>query len=243
MGCNITMPAFEAIKKPFELRDFDAEELQFISDSKSQFTANKVDAAVVGNGDAPDTGPIDYAEPTTPPPEGPGWAALERILTGTLNEAKGGAWKETGNNPKIIACFAAGGNKATNDRTTPWCAGFMSKMLLEAGIESLRSLSSQAYRKYGTEIGVTDWARVRKNDIIIVSYGGGTGHVGFFRGYDQARNKVMILGGNQSDNVTLAPFGTSMISSIKRNWSVPAEYDKPLYVNATGQEVSYKQTR
>lgn len=241
--CNITMPAFDAIKKPFELRDFSAEEQQFIDNSKSFYTADNVDSAVVGNGDAPDTGPIDYAEPSVTPPEGPGWAALERILSSTLNEAKAGQWKETGSNPKIGACFAAGGIKATNDRATPWCAGFMSKMLADAGLESLRTLSSQAYRKYGSEIGVTDWSRVRKNDIIIVSYGGGSGHVGFFRGFDQAKGKVMLLGGNQSDNVTLAPFGTGKIASIKRNWSVPAEYDKPLYVNATGQEVSFKQTR
>lgn len=239
------MPSFTAITKPFDLRDFSAEEQKFVDDSKSFYTSSNVDAAVVGNGDAPDVGPINYGkpDPDKPPPEGPGWAALERILNTALNEARAGQWRETGSNPKIAACFAAGGIKATNDRATPWCAGFMSRMLLDAGIESLRSLSSQAYRKYGSEIGVTDWSRVRKNDIIVISYGGGSGHVGFYRGYDQAKGKVMLLGGNQSDNVTLAPFGTGKIASIKRNWSLPAEYDKPLYVNATGQEVSFKQTR
>lgn len=243
MGCSITMPSFTAIVKPYDLRDFTAEEQQFIESSKSFFNANNVDSDVVGNGDAPDTGPLDYAEPTGAPPEGPGWPALERVLNTALAEGNQGLWRETGNNPRILACFAAGGNKASNDKTTPWCAGFMSKMLADAGLESLRSLSSQAYRKYGSEIGITDWSRVRKNDIVVISYGGGTGHVGFYRGYDQSRNKILVLGGNQGDNVKLSTFGTSQVAAIKRNWSVPDAYNKPLYVNATGQEVTFKQTR
>lgn len=239
------MPSFTAVTKPFDLRDFTAEEQKFVDESKSFYSGNNVDPDVVGNGDAPDVGPINYSkpDPSKPPPEGPGFAALERILNTALAEGQQGLWKETGNNPRIIACFEAGGNKSTNDKATPWCAGFMSKILLDAGLESLRSLASQSYRKYGSEIGVTDWSRVRKNDIVVVSYGGGKGHVGFFRGYDQAKNRVMLLGGNQGDTVKLSPFGVSQIASIKRNWSVPAEYDKPLYVNASGQETSFKQTR
>ena len=242
MGCNVTMPAFEAVKKPFELRNFTADELKFIEASKATYVTGKVPTDIVGNSDAPDTGPVSYTEPDPekPPPEGPGWAALERILTADL--AASASWRETGNNPKVIDCLAHVGIKSGSDQP-PWCAAYVSKKLTEAGLESMRSAASQAYRKYGSEIGTADWSRVRKNDIVVISYGGGSGHVGFFRGYDQSRRRVMLLGGNQGNTVKLSSFQTGQITSVKRNWSVPAEYDKPLYVTATGQPTSFKETR
>lgn len=240
--CNVTMPAFDAIKKPFESREFTADELKFIEASKSNFAAGKVPSDIVGNSDAPDSGPVTYADPDkdNPPPEGPGWAALERIISSDLSASS--SWKETGNNPKIIACLAHVGLKSSSDQP-PWCAAYASKKLSEAGLESIKSASSQSFRKYGSEVGVVDWARVRKNDIVVLSYGGGSGHVGFYRGYDQTRNMILLAGGNQSNTVKLSSFPAGQIASIKRNWTIPSQYDKPLYVTATGQATTFKQTR
>lgn len=239
--CGVTMPSFEAIKKPLEPRDFTAEEKAFISSSKAEYTADKVPKELVGNGDVPDTGPVAVTEAGTPP-EGPGWAALERVLNSALAEAAQGAWRE-GGNPKIIATFKLCGYKSTDDVATPWCAGFASQMLSDAGIEAPRSLSSFAFNRVGSEIGTGDWSRLRKNDIIIWQWVPGKGHVAFFRGYDKSSNRILALGGNQSNNVTLVPFPVGQIISVRRAWTVPPEYDKPLYTNAAGKPLDLASTR
>jgi hypothetical protein len=124
-------------------------------------------------------------------------------------------------------------------------------MLHQGGIESLRTASSQAYLRYGTEIEWTDWSRVRINDVVVLTNRNdtGKGHIGFFRGYNRNRDQIIVLGGNQSNKVKLSTYAVNnpsqrlFVRSIKRNWSVPEEFDRPLYVDTTGQPESYAQTR
>jgi uncharacterized protein (TIGR02594 family) len=117
-------------------------------------------------------------------------------------------WKEKGiigenNNSKIINFFKEirfGGIK--ND-DTPWCAAFVSYVLLKAGLPFQNSLLARSYIDYKTE-------RKEKPDIfdiVIFSRGaknGPFGHVGFYIGED--KDTIHILGGNQNNEVNISSF-------------------------------------
>ena len=59
------------------------------------------------------------------------------------------------------------------------------------------------------------------------------GHIGFIVGVDNKTGKLKILGGNQGDNAKVSTYSVSSNSqyvlNIKRNWDIPAEYNKPLF--------------
>lgn len=145
-----------------------------------------------------------------------------------LSDAKAGAWKENGANNRIIACYKSQGFNLSSD-STPWCAAFAGAIMKRAGIESLKTLSSLAYRGFGTPVDLNDKSKWRLNDIVVFSRQGG-GHIGFFRGYNPSNGSVLIAGGNQSDNLTEVGFkaGGMPIVSVSRAWKVPPEYDKPV---------------
>lgn len=158
------------------------------------------------------------------------WGALEGVLMGHLGQARGGGWAESPSNrgPHIDKCVAWTRLNPTGGY--PWCAAYVSWALDQAGVATMRSASSQAWKGYGIEVGIGNWNNVRKNDIIIFSYGGGSGHIGFFRGYNKASRRVNILGGNQGNNLCIKSFSTAKITSIKRNWSLPSDQDVPLFI-------------
>ena len=170
------------------------------------------------------------------------WGKLEAVLNQELAKASSGHWRELSSNynpDSIGLCQSLCGHGAG----VPWCACFVSWALVKAGINGLKTASSQKYRGFGFEIGTNNWANVRKNDIVVVTYGGGRGHVGFYRGFDPKTRRVNILGGNQGDNLNIKSFGTSRITSIKRNWRIPADFDTPLYVPRAPRGGSFEDTR
>lgn len=103
------------------------------------------------------------------------------------------------------------------DDETPWCAGFVGAMLEDCGIKSTRSGMARSYEKWGQPCGaipgavVTFWRGSKSS---------GSGHVGFLVGKDQSGN-LMILGGNQGDEVNIKPFSASRVTAYR--W--PAGFD------------------
>jgi uncharacterized protein (TIGR02594 family) len=162
---------------------------------------------------------------------------LARTIDTCLAEAKQGAWKETGSNSRILACYSAVGVKQASD-SVPWCAAFAGSSLKNAGAPALKTLSSLAYRGYGTPVPLQDKSKWRLNDVVVFSRSGG-GHIGFFRGYNPSSGSVLIAGGNQSDNLTEVGFKSSgmPIVYVGRAWSVPVDYDKPVTYSGSGGSV------
>jgi uncharacterized protein (TIGR02594 family) len=191
---------------------------------------------------------IQLTQPSTLLPEGEGFEAINSLLEQTLNQD----WSEKGTpgNPNILACYEVTGNNYRGDNT-PWCAGYVSYILDRAGVPSLKTLGSQAYKNYGSEIDWRTFENVRANDIVVLTRNDDQrfGHVGFFRGYNPSTRRVQLLGGNQSDKVKLSNFevrGSRMtVTSIKRNWSVPSDFDFPIIGTdlAQGSLTSYGATR
>lgn len=167
------------------------------------------------------------------------FARLAHVIDSCLAQSAKGEWKETGSNPNIIGCYKAAGSSNTDDRKVPWCAAYATNALKLAGAAAKQTLSSLAYKGYGTSIDINDKTKWRLNDVIIFSRKGG-GHIGFFRGYNPSNGSVLVVGGNQSDNLTEKAFKNNSempVIYIGRGWDVPAEYDKPVTYNGTGGSV------
>ena len=121
-------------------------------------------------------------------------------------------------NDRIIEYHQTTSLKATSDEV-PWCASFVNWCLKKAGYQGTNSARARSFLAWGQEISLEE---ARRGDIVVLSRGshrnGGVnpafGHVGFFAGREQ--ESVLLLGGNQSNKVSLSPYPTHRIISIRR---------------------------
>ena len=93
----------------------------------------------------------------------------------------------------------------------PWCSAFISFCAMLARHERSRSLRARSWLKIGQRVD-----DVRVGDIAILSRPPNprSGHVGFVHGVEGER--VILLGGNQSNAVTLARFVKRRVVGVRR---------------------------
>jgi uncharacterized protein (TIGR02594 family) len=211
-----------------------------IEESAARATSREEqEVGLSGKGEVPQEGEVGEVEPM--PSTGNLFIDIARNIDLCLSEARSGAWKENGANTRIVSCYKAVGFNLSRD-TTPWCAAFAGNILKRSGTKSLATLSSLAYRGFGTSVPIGDKSKWRLNDIVIFSRNGG-GHIGFFRGYNPANGSMLIAGGNQSDNLTETAFrgsGSMPVVYVGRAASVPTEYDKPVTFTGSAGSGSVK---
>ena len=98
-------------------------------------------------------------------------------------------------------------------RQTAWCAAFVNAMLGFDGIEGTGRLNARSFLNFGTAV---DEPKV--GDVVVFSRGdpnGWQGHVGFFKGYD-ANGNILVLGGNQSDSVSVTSYSAERLLGVRR---------------------------
>lgn len=142
------------------------------------------------------------------------------LLTTYLGEAKSGAWLEgtvygRPSNPNIMAVFRDVGHTWPQDDSVYWCAGFAGAVLKRACYKFQKSLRARDYLSYGNP--VASLAEAKQGDIIVFGRDGppGSGHVAFV--WEKPNSTIVkVVGGNQSNNVTLCNFKTSGILGIRR---------------------------
>ncbi len=125
-------------------------------------------------------------------------------------------------NPIILRWWAAIRAPFTEDET-PWCAAFVGGVLEECGIRSSRAASARSYLKWGQRLGSPAVGAV-----VVFWRGspdGWSGHVGFVAGQDQAGN-LMVLGGNQGDQVNVRPFPLSRVLGYR--WPLTEPLPSPI---------------
>lgn len=144
------------------------------------------------------------------------------------DSAEGQAKYSNPGNPNIIGLFEEMGvlnivksnNPTRYDRTT-WCAAFVGSMLRRSGNKYIKTLSSRDYEKNASQLGTLisntyEPDKMKPGDILVFGRSGKSGlpfrsspygHVGFWTGNKNVpAGKVMCLGGNQSDKVTVRPY-------------------------------------
>lgn len=99
--------------------------------------------------------------------------------------------------------YLSNGGINLDPSVTAWCAAFVNASLRQAGMEGTGKLNAQSFMEWGEETKAP-----QKGDIAVFWRGdpnSGKGHVGFFQGYDEKGN-ILVLGGNQRDSVNVSGF-------------------------------------
>lgn len=102
-------------------------------------------------------------------------------------------------NPMILRMWQSIRAPFTDDET-PWCAGFVGHCLEAVGIKSSRSAAARSYLNWGRKL-----TKPVVGCIVVFERGPRNGHVGFLVGV-QRNGNLMILGGNQGDEVNIKAF-------------------------------------
>lgn len=141
-----------------------------------------------------------------------------------------------------------------NPSNTPWCGAFVGSILSTQGypfpsaVNSSRAYASPRYNihssvGYGTVIwergskdSKLDEANIQIGDIAVFSRGpiaSGKGHVAFVAATGLSGNRITVIGGNQSDSVTIIRKPVSELLSVTR-----PPNKKPETFDASGKTVS-----
>lgn len=123
--------------------------------------------------------------------------------------------------PFIQWAFMSCGYGPDTPDETPWCSAFANRVAWLT--RSARSKSAAARSWLGIGQPQTLDTAIPGYDVVIVKQNAADpgpeatnvrGHVGFYAGHDLF--KVYLLGGNQSNGVSVAPFPVSNILGIRR---------------------------
>lgn len=141
------------------------------------------------------------------------------------NEAKGPV-----NNPVIMRWAQDLGLKQYTADSIAWCGLFVARVVSKAGFEPVKDpLWARNWAKWGTGEKVAMLGDV----LVFVREGGG--HVGFYVAED--KDFYHVLGGNQSDSVTITRIAKSRCIGIRRcPWKIAQpENVKRYIVEASGK--------
>jgi len=145
--------------------------------------------------------------------DGPRLLAVARSLYGTAEQPG------PGNNPSILQwAKQVGLAKIYKADAVAWCGLFMAYVALQAGWEPpLNPLLARNWRKFGTKAETP-----MLGDVLVFWRGkpsGYQGHVGIYVGEDATAYHV--LGGNQSDAVTITRIAKSRLIEARRcRWKI-----------------------
>lgn len=116
-------------------------------------------------------------------------------------------------NPQILKFYADSGNSWVQDDETPWCAAFVGSVLAQCGIQGTNKLNARSYLDWGQPI---DTDKAQKGDVVVFWRGskdGWQGHVAFYSHQDEEH--IYVLGGNQGNKVSLAPYKKDRLLGIR----------------------------
>ncbi len=116
--------------------------------------------------------------------------------------------------PLILAMWKAIKRGGIRDDETPWCAAFVGFCLENVGIVSSRFESARSYLSWGRQIDKP------VHGCVVVFTREGGGHVGFLVGVD-GRGDLLILGGNQGNEVNVRTFPRGRVTGYRWPLAVP----------------------
>jgi uncharacterized protein (TIGR02594 family) len=114
--------------------------------------------------------------------------------------------------PRISLYYSALGDTLEDD-TTPWCSYFVNYCVSQTGREGTGKPNARSWLSWGDPVT----GAPRFGDIVVfwrVDPASWQGHVGFFVGEEEDR--ILCLGGNQGDAVSIAPYARSRLLAYRR---------------------------
>lgn len=125
-------------------------------------------------------------------------------------------------NPLVLAMLQLDQTWPADDEV-PWCSAFMNWIAWILRLPRSKSLRARSWLNIGSPIKLSD-AQVGF-DVVILKRGAGNqpgpevinapGHVAFYAGI-QDLSTVLLLGGNQANGVTIAPFLMTDVIGVRR---------------------------
>lgn len=108
--------------------------------------------------------------------------------------------------------------RGSSVNTTPWCAAMINAIERSIGRPGNGKLNARSFLTYGEAVEIDD---AQEGDIVVFSRGGSTwqGHVAYFLNYEKGKNGtilVKVLGGNQSDAVSIGWYPKSRLIGVRR---------------------------
>jgi uncharacterized protein (TIGR02594 family) len=163
-----------------------------------------------------------------PSTDNPSWIS---VAEEELGEKEIATRKE--NNPRILEYHATTSGAKTDE--SPWCASFVNWVLEQSGFDGAGSAATHKWKKWGDglaqpavgSVAFIDWGKVDPAKH-------GKGHVGFVVG-KTAKGRIVLLGGNQSNQVRYTAFKESLIQTYR----VPKGYvPSPRHYNLPIMEIT-----
>lgn len=130
------------------------------------------------------------------------WIEEARTFLG-LKEIKGPKHAQA-----ILDMWKAIKRGGIKDDETPWCAAFVGACLERVGIKSTRFESAKSYLGWGEKLD-----RPVPGCVVVFTRDGG-GHVGFVVGKSPSGN-LLVLGGNQGDEVNIREFPLTRVTGYR----------------------------
>lgn len=125
------------------------------------------------------------------------------------------------NNAAIVAMLREVAPWASGDEIA-WCSAFVHHVARLLGLPRSKSLRARSWLAIGKPVQLSD--ALAEEDVVVLKRGRGhqpgpetidaSGHVGFFAGHTPG--EVHVLGGNQSDSVTLQRFPAEDVLGVRR---------------------------
>ena len=111
-------------------------------------------------------------------------------------------------------------SKSIAGTVNAWCARFVSAVLHESNLSAPKTASSLTYASYGKGVWQRGMSKdaladVQPGDIAVFTRKNG-GHVGFVKAIDPTKGLLEILGGNQSNSVSVAKRSMQDLLAIRR---------------------------
>jgi uncharacterized protein (TIGR02594 family) len=119
-------------------------------------------------------------------------------------------------NPRILEYLHVAGFPDVQNDEDAWCAVFANWALVEAGQPGTQSRMARSFLGYGKTL-----AKPEKGCIVVLKRGSNPiqGHVGF---YSHTKDKrVYLLGGNQSNKVSIASFAVADVLAYRMPHDTP----------------------
>lgn len=128
---------------------------------------------------------------------------------------------DVADNPLVLAMLRLDDPRPAHDEV-PWCSAFVNFVAWLLRLPRSKSLRARSWLEVGTPVDLAD-ARAGF-DVVVLKRGSegqlgagdvnGPGHVGWFAGRDG--DAVLVLGGNQSDAVTITRFPRLRVLGVRR---------------------------
>lgn len=119
--------------------------------------------------------------------------------------------------PAVLAMLQHAG-KWPQDDSVPWCSAFVFTIawLLDLPRPQSAALAARSWITVGRDVPLGE--AEPGFDVVVLARGTSpaSGHVGFYAGHSEST--VLLLGGNQSDAVTIQAFDKARIVSVRRLW-------------------------